>query len=119
MSERIGARILPIETLPVNSNLHEEFVALCAVYYSGEISDEEWALLQVHLAYCDSCHERFLEYQRITSSAIPALASAAASEIDNQEPESTQSLGAAEGRLMSRLDALPPNEKARRPSRLG
>jgi hypothetical protein len=99
---------------PVNPQFHDEFIALCALYYSGEISEEEWALLQIHMGYCDSCHERFLEYQRITSDAIPALAAAAASEIGNQSRESAKSLDAAERRLLSRLDSLPPNEKERR-----
>jgi hypothetical protein len=31
----------------VNPRFHEEFVTLCALFYSDEISDEEWALLQV------------------------------------------------------------------------
>ena len=114
MSERIGARTLSIETISVNSQLHDEFVALCALYYSSEISDEEWALLQVHLAYCSSCHEIFLEYRRITSDAIPALAAAAGLEIGNQPQESAESLEAAERRLMCRLESLPQGKKLQR-----
>jgi len=51
--------------------LHGELAALCCLYYSGEISDEEWALLQIHMAYCDSCHRTFLQYRRITSDGCP------------------------------------------------
>ena len=52
---------------PVNLQFHSEFVALCALFYLDEISEEEWAVLQIHMAYCDSCHKRFLDFQRITS----------------------------------------------------
>ena len=64
----------------MNPHFHDEFVALCALYHSGEISEEEWALLQIHMAYCDPCHERFLQYQQIASDLVPAMAAVAASE---------------------------------------
>jgi hypothetical protein len=98
----------------VNPELHDEFVALCALYYSGEISEEEWALLQIHMAYCDSCHGSFLEHQRITAEVIPAMAAAAASELGNSPRESSKSLESAEKRLMSRLDSLPSRVEAPR-----
>jgi hypothetical protein len=91
----------------VNPQLHDEFVALSARCYSGEISEEEWALLQIHMAYCDSCHEGFLENQQIMSNAIPAMAAVAASELDYPPRESARSLEDAERRLLNRLDALP------------
>jgi hypothetical protein len=47
--------------------LHAELAALCVAYYRAAISDEEWALLQVHMAYCDSCHRTFLLYRQIMS----------------------------------------------------
>ena len=109
MSERIGTKKLKSAADPLNPQFHDEFVALSALYYSGDISEEEWALLQIHMAYCDPCHEMFLEYQRITSDVIPALAAAAASEIGNRPPpESPQSLEAAERRLMNQLDSSVP-----------
>ena len=95
----------------MNQQLHDEFVALCALYYSGEISEEEWALLQIHMGYCDSCHQRFLEYQRITSDVIPAMAAVAVSELDHAPRESANTLEAAERRLMSKLDSLPAETK--------
>jgi hypothetical protein len=89
----------------VNPQLHDEFVALCALYHSGDISEEEWALLQIHMAYCDSCHERFLQYQQIKSDLIPAMAAVAASDLDVAPEESASDIDAAEKRLMSRLDS--------------
>ena len=75
----------------MNPQFHDEFVALCALYYSGEISEEEWALLQIHMAYCNACHEKFLEYERITSGVIPAMAAVAAPELDDSQRESAKS----------------------------
>jgi anti-sigma factor RsiW len=62
----------------VNPQLHDEFAALCAIFYAGEISDEEWALLQVHLAYCDSCRNTFEQYKQIADEVVPAMAASAA-----------------------------------------
>jgi septal ring factor EnvC (AmiA/AmiB activator) len=91
----------------VNPQLHDEFVALCALYYSGEISEEEWALLQIHMAYCDSCHQSFLDYQRIAADVMPAMAAAAASEIGHVPREAVGALEAAERQLMNQLDSSP------------
>ncbi len=52
----------------MTSQLHEELAALCRLYYSGEISDEEWTLLQIHMAYCDVCHNAFLQAQQSSDS---------------------------------------------------
>jgi anti-sigma-K factor RskA len=89
----------------VNPQFHDEFVALYALFYAGELSEEEWALLQIHMAYCDSCHDRFLEYQRLTSDVIPAMAAHAASESDTAPEESDRSIEEAERRLMNQLSA--------------
>jgi len=91
---------------PVDTRFHDEFVALCALFYSGEITDEEWALLQVHMAYCDSCRRTFEEYRVVAHEVIPAVAASAA-ESANLPHESAASLKDAERRLMSRLDTVP------------
>ena len=49
--------------------LHAELMALCARFHSDEISDEEWALLQVHMAYCGACSEMFTRYQQSLSNS--------------------------------------------------
>lgn len=94
----------------MNPQVHDEFVALCALYHSGEISEEDWALLQIHMAYCDSCHERFLQFQQISSDVVPAMAAVAASEVPGLPQQSDADLHAAELRLMSRLDEASPKE---------
>jgi len=88
----------------VNPRFHEDFVALCALFYSDEISDEEWALLQVHLAYCDSCRALFEQYKQVSDDVIPAMAAAAAEESSPYPYESQASLDAAESRLMGSLN---------------
>jgi hypothetical protein len=119
VSEKIGTKKLRCAAALVNPQFHDEFAALCALYYSGEISEEEWALLQIHMAYCDSCHENFLEYQRITSGVIPAMAAVSASELDRTPRESEKSFQDAETRLMSRLNSPPSQEEAPRRSKFG
>jgi hypothetical protein len=109
MSERIGTKMLQGTAEPVNPQFHDEFIALCALFYSGEISDEEWALLQIHMQFCDACHERFMQYQHLTSSVIPAMAAVAAEEFGFQE-ESEASIDAAEKRLMNLIDSTPIQE---------
>ena len=106
----------PSAAATLNPQFHDEFVALCALYYSGEISEEEWALLQIHMGYCDSCQEKFLEYQRITADVIPAMAAVAASEAEHTPRESAKSLEDAERELMKRLDS--PTSQKREPIRL-
>ena len=106
-------------TEPLNPQLHDEFVALVALYYSGDLTDEEWALLQVHLAYCDSCRNTFEQYQHVTSNAIPLMAASAAAEIDSLPRESDSAIAAAELRLMERLESaatLQQNSAQKRPS---
>jgi len=44
--------------------LHEELKALCSRFFLEEISDEGWALLQVHMAYCTGCRRKIDRNQR-------------------------------------------------------
>jgi hypothetical protein len=90
----------------VNPELHDEFVALCALYGAGELTEEEWALLQVHLAYCESCSKTFQQYQLIADHVVPALAESAYAASDLSRASSSFSIDAAERKLMSRLDLV-------------
>jgi hypothetical protein len=95
----------------VNPQWHDEFVTLCALFHSGELSEEEWALLQVHLAYCDSCRVAFEEYKQLASYVIPAMAASAYSDTKNV-PEPSFSMDAAEQRLMSQLESGPSHQNS-------
>ena len=98
----------------MNPQFHDEFVALCALYHTEEISEEDWALLQIHMAYCDSCHERFFQYQQIASDLVPAMAAVAASEAGDVPEQSAHALRAAEQRLISRQDLASPKAEPER-----
>ena len=94
-------------TAPVNPQLHDEFVTLVALFYSGELTDEEWSLLQVHLAYCDGCRTTFEQYEHVASHLIPAMAASAAAETDGLPRESESAIAEAEQRLMGKLRQMP------------
>lgn len=49
--------------------MHAELAALSRLFYSEEISEDEWALLQIHLAYCNDCHRVFVESQQASKAA--------------------------------------------------
>lgn len=53
---------------------HDEFLELCAISTSGELSGDERKRLQEHLAACASCREAMKQYDAVVSNAIPALA---------------------------------------------
>jgi hypothetical protein len=52
--------------------LHEFFIELCAIP-TNDLSEEEWALLQVHLAYCGSCLDEFREHQQRVQDQSPSV----------------------------------------------
>jgi DNA repair exonuclease SbcCD ATPase subunit len=62
---------------------HDEFLELCAVSTSGQLTEEEQKKLQEHLAGCESCRDALRQYEAVVKQAIPAIAA-------NQEPESAQ-----------------------------
>ena len=58
---------------------HNEFLELCAVSTSGQLTEEEQKKLQEHLAVCESCREVIRQYETVVSQAIPAIAASEAS----------------------------------------
>lgn len=59
---------------------HSEFLELCAVSTSGQLTEEEQKRLQEHLAVCQSCREALQQYKSVVNQAIPAIAANEASE---------------------------------------
>ena len=115
----MDGKLYPKGSEPVNPQFHDEFVALVALFYSGELTDEEWDLLQIHLAYCDTCRSKFEQYKHITANVIPAMATSAAAEIGSLPRESESAIAEAERRLMGQLGAMPSPKEApatRKPS---
>lgn len=54
----------------MNFGLHFELITLIERFFCEEISEEEWALLQIHMAYCGECHSAF-EARRTKTSSLP------------------------------------------------
>ena len=54
---------------------HEEFLELCAVSVTGELTEDEQTKLEAHLKTCPSCREAFEQYQKTAATIIPQLAS--------------------------------------------
>ena len=83
------------------SGPHDEFLELCAVSTSGELTEEEQNRLQEHLAVCPSCREALRQYQSVVDQAIPAIA--ATEEPDGAEHDHSWSQERAEKALFDRL----------------
>jgi hypothetical protein len=58
----------------IPSGPHDEFLELCAVSTSGQLSQEDQARLQEHLAVCSACRDALREYESIVSEVVPAIA---------------------------------------------
>ena len=59
---------------------HDEFLELCAVSTSGELTEEEQKRLREHLAVCPSCRRVVRQYQSVVDQAITSIAA-------TEEPE--------------------------------
>jgi hypothetical protein len=58
---------------------HNEFLELCAVSTSGQLTEEEQKRLQEHLVVCESCRQALNQYEAVVNQAIPAVAATEAS----------------------------------------
>ena len=80
---------------------HDEFLELCAVSTSGQLSEEDQRRLQEHLAGCSSCRTALQQYEAIIRHAIPAMGA-------EESPERLEAGGAwsekqAESSLFARI----------------
>ena len=76
-----------------SSDPHSEFLELCAVSTSGELTEEEQKKLQAHLLVCESCRETLKQYETVVGRAIPAIA---ASETTDHSDEAETDSGWSE-----------------------
>jgi hypothetical protein len=79
---------------------HEQFLELCAVSISGELTKEERIKLDEHLKGCASCREVLEQFKASVKEVIPA----AAEDSVEQEVDSSFSLEKAEAAFFSRFD---------------
>jgi hypothetical protein len=54
---------------------HDEFLELCALSTSGELTEEERRKLQAHLAACADCRQALKEFEAAADVGMPLLAS--------------------------------------------
>jgi hypothetical protein len=84
-----------------HSEPHDEFLELCAVSVSGELTEEEHKKLHEHLAVCSSCREVLKQYESIVDQEIPSIAARESSEKVDPGPGWSQKQ--AEKRFLDRL----------------
>jgi len=82
------------------SEPHDEFVELCALSTSGDLTNEEQIKLHAHLAVCGQCRDALKEFQVLVGKAIPLLASDSFDSEAEREPAAD---AAAEIALFERL----------------
>src|ERR1700757_1680248 len=84
---------------------HEEFLELCAVATSGNLTEEEKKKLNKHLATCAECQKAAKEFQDAADNAIPALAEELAPELtcEDRKEDSSFNQEAAEASFLRRL----------------
>src|SRR5262249_38527371 len=81
---------------------HEEYLALCAAATAGELTAEEQARLDAHLACCPECRSAMQEYQ---VASLHGIASASAEFAGEQVPhEDSWSVEDAERVFLKRLE---------------
>ena len=90
---------------------HDEFLELCAVSTSGQLTEEEQKRLQEHLAVCPSCRKVLQQYEAVIDQAIPAIA--ADEKPESAEPDPDWSQEQAEKIFFQRL-AREEKHKAHR-----
>ena len=80
---------------------HDEFLELCAVATSAQLTQEERRKLQEHLAVCPSCREAAKQYEAVVAHIIPSIA--AEEVLDDIEPGPYWSEQRAEATLFDRI----------------
>jgi hypothetical protein len=103
-------------TLPPDP--HEEFEELCALSTTGELTAEEWARLEQHLAHCDACRESQRLFEHVVAMAIPLMAEEVDAQQNHGSSSDSWSIKEAEAALMESLrdEPLRPDRKPTTPA---
>jgi len=96
-------------------NPHEEFLELCAVSTSGELTEEERRRLDEHLPGCASCREALKQFQETVRTAVPAIAAGLPQ--NDPQPDRCWSQDKAETALFERLSKEASQCGSRKTSR--
>src|SRR5580658_6459620 len=60
---------------PSQPEPHDEFLELCALATSGDLTDEEQHALQAHVAQCPACRQALKEFEAAVNVGVPLLSS--------------------------------------------
>jgi hypothetical protein len=86
------------------SGPHDEFLELCAVSTSGQLSEAERNRLREHLATCSECRNALREFESVVHDTIPAIGAEHLSEQSSRiEPGPSWSRSKAEKAFFERL----------------
>ena len=80
---------------------HDEFLELCAVSTSGQLTQDEQKKLDEHLEICPSCRETVKQFESLVANAIPAMAAQDAA--DAIDPGPAWSQQRAEATFLNRI----------------
>ena len=97
---------------------HEEFRELCAAATAGELSVDEKARLEVHLATCPECRRVLREYELATLKGLAALAEDHDT-TSKEAPDSSWSREDAEVAFFKRLEKEPDSHTSGAAGQLG
>jgi hypothetical protein len=89
---------------------HEEFLELCAVSTSGDLTEEEQKKLKAHLAGCQECRQALKEFEVAVDIGVPFLASKLAA-VPTEESAMSQKELAGPVALKG-TDSEPPQKSA-------
>jgi len=95
-------------SMPIGS--HDEFLELCALAASGELTRSEHKKLSSHLAICSSCREAKKQFASLVGEAVPSLAAEEHAATDLGQ-DSNWSVDVAEAALFERLAKQQSEER--------
>jgi hypothetical protein len=87
MVDRTGK---PNDEVRLRPGPHEEFLELCAVATSGNLSEEEHRKLREHLSGCHECRETMKQFETVVDHAIPSMAPELGGEPPEADPSFSQ-----------------------------
>ena len=86
------------------SGPHDEFLELCAVSTSGQLSDAEQKRLKEHLAICSECRDALRDFESVVHDTVPGIGAQQAPEQSSRiDPGPGWSQSKAENAFFERL----------------
>jgi len=97
----------------LGGGIHEEFLALCALSTSGELSDSDHRQLEKHLLLCAQCRHAKRLFENVVDNVIPMIA--ADKFEDKDQTADVEWLNRAEAQFFQRL-ALEKASRQKQPA---